>query len=50
MIPDFIPVVGFTDDIGVLAAAVVMAASYIDAEAKAKADAKLAGWFGEGTC
>ena len=50
VIPDFIPVVGFTDDIGVLAAAVVMAASYIDAEAKAKADAKLAGWFGEGTC
>ena len=48
VIPDFIPVVGFTDDIGVLAAAV--AASYIDAEAKAKADAKLAGWFGEGTC
>lgn len=42
VIPDFIPVVGFTDDIGVLAAAVVMAASYIDAEAKAKADAKLA--------
>ena len=39
VIPDFIPVVGFTDDIGVLAAAVVMAASYIDAEAKAKADA-----------
>ena len=33
VIPDFIPVVGFTDDIGVLAAAVVMAASYIDAEA-----------------
>ena len=40
VIPDFIPVVGFTDDIGVLAAAVVMAASYIDAEAKAKADAE----------
>ena len=36
--------------IGVLAAAVVMAASYIDAEAKAKADAKLANWFGEGSC
>ena len=50
VIPDFIPVVGFTDDIGVLAAAVVMAASYIDAEARAKADAKLAGWFGDGTC
>ena len=50
VIPDFIPVVGFTDDIGVLAAAVVMAASYIDAEARAKADTKLAGWFGEGTC
>ncbi|MFQ9869150.1 MAG: YkvA family protein [Bilophila wadsworthia] len=44
VIPDFIPVVGFTDDIGVLAAAVVMAASYIDAKAKAKAD-ELAGWF-----
>ena len=50
VIPDFIPVVGFTDDIGVLAAAVVMAASYIDAEARAKADAKLANWFGEGSC
>ena len=57
VIPDFIPVVGFTDDIfsalddiGVLAAAVVIAASYIDAEAKAKADAKLADWFGEGSC
>lgn len=36
VIPDFIPVVGFTDDIGVLAAAVVMAASYIDAEARPK--------------
>ena len=47
VIPDFIPVVGFTDDIGVLAAAVVMATAYIDAEAKAKADAKLADWFGE---
>ena len=40
----------FISPIDVLAAAVVMAASYIDAEAKAKADAKLAGWFGEGTC
>lgn len=50
MIPDFIPVVGFTDDIGVLVAAVVMAVPYIDAEARTKADTKLVGWFREGTC
>ena len=39
VIPDFIPVVGFTDDIGVLAAAVVMAASYIDAEGQSRRQA-----------
>lgn len=50
VIPDVIPAVGFTDDIGVLAAAVAMAAFFIDAEVKAKADAKLADWFGEGAC
>lgn len=50
IIPDMIPVMGFTDDIGILAAAIVFAAQYIDANAKARADEKLEQWFGKGAC
>ena len=50
VIPDLIPVVGFTDDLGVLAAAVAFAALYITPDVKARADAKLADWFGKGVC
>ena len=50
MIPDFMPIVGFTDDIGILAAAVGIAALYIDSDVKDKADRKLADWFGDTTC
>ena len=44
-IPDLLPMVGYTDDLGVIAAALVAVASYIDYEVKAKANAKLTQWF-----
>ena len=46
LIPDFIPVVGYTDDLGVLAAAVGTVATYITPEHKAAAAAKVQEWFG----
>ncbi len=46
LIPDFIPVVGMSDDIAIVAAAIAYAAMYITQEAKDKADAKLKTWFG----
>jgi uncharacterized membrane protein YkvA (DUF1232 family) len=46
-IPDVIPVVGFTDDLGVLAAAFAAIRMYVPEGAKLKADEKLKEWFGE---
>jgi len=46
-IPDIVPFVGFADDLGVLAAAIATVATYITDDVKAKAEAKLAEWFGE---
>jgi uncharacterized membrane protein YkvA (DUF1232 family) len=43
-IPDFIPLLGFTDDLGVLAGAVATVAKQIDGEVKEKAEAKLKAW------
>jgi len=45
-IPDFIPVVGFTDDIAVLAAAIGALELNIPQSAREKADAKMREWFG----
>jgi len=45
-IPDITPIVGYIDDLGVLAAAVAMAAAYIDEDVRKKARAKMADWFG----
>ncbi|RJE90732.1 DUF1232 domain-containing protein [Paenibacillus sp. 1011MAR3C5] len=45
-IPDITPVVGFSDDLGALAAALAIVAVYIDDEVKSKARAKLSDWFG----
>lgn len=45
-VPDPIPVVGYTDDLGALAAAVATVAMYIDRSVKAKATRKLKEWFG----
>lgn len=45
LIPDFIPVVGLTDDIAALIFAVGKVAFYIDKEVKDKAKKKLGEWF-----
>ncbi|KIM10283.1 MAG: hypothetical protein KU37_10810 [Sulfuricurvum sp. PC08-66] len=46
-IPDLVPVVGFSDDLGVMVAAFAVVASSVTDDIKAKANAKLAEWFGE---
>jgi len=45
-ISDFIPFIGFTDDLTALAAVLVTVALYVDDEIKSKAKAKLHVWFG----
>jgi len=45
-IADFTPLVGYTDDLGVLTAAVVTVALFINKEVKEKAARKLKEWFG----
>lgn len=45
-IPDIVPVVGYADDLGVLAAALAMVATYISPDVKAEAIAKMETWFG----
>lgn len=45
-IPDFAPVVGYTDDLGALGMALVQVAMYVDEDVKQKAKEKLAIWFG----
>jgi uncharacterized membrane protein YkvA (DUF1232 family) len=46
VIPDMLPVVGYTDDLGVLAAAVATLAVYINQDVKALAASKMHDWFG----
>lgn len=46
-IPDFIPIVGYSDDMTALVSALVAVALYIDEETKQKAKAQLHVWFGE---
>ncbi len=45
-IPDFTPLVGFSDDLGVLILAVAAVAMYINEEAQERARMKLYDWFG----
>lgn len=45
-VPDVIPVVGYSDDLGVLAAAIAAVGHFITPQVKEKAAAKLAQWFG----
>ena len=45
LIPDFVPVVGYTDDLGVLTAAVATVATYITDEHVAAAKETLKRWF-----
>lgn len=44
-IPDVIPITGYSDDLGVLAAAVATVAFYIDQDVRDAAQARLARWF-----
>lgn len=46
VIPDAIPVVGYTDDLGVLTGAVAAVAAHIKPEHKRLAKEKLENWFG----
>lgn len=48
VIPDITPVVGFTDDLGMVVAALVVVAAYIDGDTKQLAKNKVTDWFGEG--
>ncbi|MBB1125604.1 DUF1232 domain-containing protein [Thiospirillum jenense] len=45
VVPDVIPVVGYSDDLSVLAAAVVAVSFYINDEVKQRARDTLATWF-----
>jgi len=45
-IPDLAPLIGYTDDLSVMAAALVTVSFYITPEVKAQAHDTLARWFG----
>ncbi|MBL5769198.1 MULTISPECIES: YkvA family protein [Heyndrickxia] len=47
LLPDFLPGIGYVDDLGALGAAVLQVAAHIDKEVKAKAKDKVIQWFGE---
>lgn len=46
-IPDLSPIIGYTDDIGVLSFGLVTIASYINQEVRENARERLKKWFGE---
>lgn len=46
LIPDYLPVVGYTDDLAALMAVVRQVKAYITPEIKKAAEAKLRDWFG----
>ena len=47
VIPDIIPVTGYVDDLGTVAAALSTIALYINSEVKAAAKQKVTEWFGD---
>lgn len=46
MVSDFIPVIGFTDDLTALISVLITVALFIDEDIKSKAKSKLQIWFG----
>ncbi|MAT55150.1 MAG: hypothetical protein CMN32_11770 [Saprospirales bacterium] len=46
-LPDFTPLFGYTDDLGVMAFGLVTIACYINDEVRIKARKQLKNWFGE---
>lgn len=45
-IPDFIPIAGYTDDLGALATAIVTVSMYVTEDVKEQARLKKQQWFG----
>lgn len=45
-IPDVVPVLGYTDDAAVIAAALASVAAHVDADVRKRAADKLRDWFG----
>jgi len=48
-VPDLVPIVGYTDDLGVLVLAIGTVATYIDDDVKDKARKKIKDWFPKAT-
>jgi len=46
VIPDLLPLIGYSDDLGALMVALATVATYIDNEVKHKARVQLKSWFG----
>ncbi len=46
LIPDFLPIIGYSDDMTALVSVLVAVALYVDDDIKQKAKAKLHVWFG----
>lgn len=46
-IPDLTPIIGYTDDLGILSFGLVTIACFVDQEVKTEARTKLSSWFGE---
>ena len=46
-IPDLTPMMGFTDDLGALAAAIGMVSLFIDEDVKTKSNTTMTRWFGD---
>ena len=46
-IPDLSPIIGYTDDVGVLSFGLVTIAAYINKEVRSQAREKLGTWFGD---
>lgn len=46
-LPDLTPVIGYTDDLGILAFGLVTIACYINDEVRIKARKRLKSWFGD---
>ncbi len=46
-LPDLTPIIGYTDDIGVLSFGLVCIATYVNEEVKEKSRQQIQKWFGE---
>ena len=47
MIPDLSPIIGYTDDLGVLSFGLVTIAAHVNKDVKDKARSRLTKWFGD---